>query len=74
MGKKNGRPAKGPRDIFMIRVTAAVGARIREEADSTGRTFTDVCAEKLAAAYGLPATNELDIQPPLLQEELRMTG
>lgn len=55
----------------MIRVTAAVGERIRAEAESEDRTYTQVCAEILADYYGLPATNH--IEPPS-QEPLLMTG
>jgi hypothetical protein len=48
---------KGPRDQFIVRPTAEVGALIRKEAAEAGAPFTEFCAEILAKHYGLPAEN-----------------
>jgi hypothetical protein len=63
---------KGPRDQFIVRPTAEVGALIREEAAKAGIPFTDFCGAILAEHYGKPAYNEVVSITP--QEQLPMTG
>lgn len=74
MGKRHatgGRPSKGPRDMFLIRPTEAIGKRVRQEAEELDLAYNDVLSRILADHYGLPATN--DIAPPA-QERFLMTG
>jgi hypothetical protein len=68
-------PYKGPRDQFIVRPTAEVGALIRKDAEEQGKTILDVCGEILAAHYGKPAYNpKVRRGQTVGQEELAMTG
>lgn len=52
--KKTGRPSKGPRDRFDVRLPKNLAAAVREQAARRGLTVNDLVGELLAADVGVP--------------------
>lgn len=74
MGKRiatGGRPSKGPRDLFVVRPTEAIGKLVRQEAEDLDLSYSELVARVLAEHYNLPPTNDIAMAG---QGTLRMTG
>src|SRR5690554_3805999 len=66
-----GRPSKGTRTVLYARTSAAVAARVREEAAALGIPMSDLIAHILAEHFGLPMVAP-NADPKFHQQELEL--
>ena len=66
--KQTGRPSKGPRDTFNVKLPAGYGEKIRGLADAEGLTYQDFLAPLIIEAIDKYDLDAIRGQEPLIQK------